>query len=426
MPSRGRAGRPRAARWKVRTAAVVVAVAAVVTALTVVLLSPSASVPETRPATDAGRIRTPDLVATPRSPAARFAARRSPSTRRTRVVVSRGEVRVTWVPDRRASIVVRATQAALASRGEPPRLDTWPFAPGTALRRPGRRDRLPRRFRAGPCATACRPAIARRGWPLAPFDRQHPLRAGLNERRPSGFHIGVDIQARDRARVYALTSGIAEVPQASGVDERVRVGRLEYWHIDRRVSSGDRVIAYRTVLGTVKRTAGHLHLSDVGADGTYLDPLRPGGRVLAPIADAERPAIAAPVVRGGRLLVDAFDPQSFVRRTTYKTPVLAPAGLAWAPRARRGRSGPLRWVLRGRWLGGPILVGAVFGPGAGTPGWSCFRFRIVCVPTWRYLLASPAPPRGARITVYAWDWAGNATARDATVGVTPRRSARGS
>lgn len=423
MASRPSAGRRAQGRRRARAAAALVVVAAVCAVLAVVLLDPSTSSPQPRPGRDGGRIRTPDLVATPRSPAARFTVRRSPSTRRTRVVVARGEVRVTWVPDRRASIVVRATQTALASRAEPPRLDTWPFAPGTAQRRPTRRDRLPRGFRAGPCATACRPEVARRGWPLAPFERRHPLRAGLNERRPSGFHIGVDIQARDRARVYAMSSGVAEVPQASGVDERVRVGRLEYWHIDRRVSAGDRVVAYRTVLGTVKHTAGHLHLSDVGPDGTYLDPLRPGGRVLAPIGDTEPPAIAAPVVRGRRLLVDAFDPQSFVARTTYETPVLAPAGLAWAPRGPRGRRGALRWVLRGRWLGGPALVGTVFGPGAGTPGWSCFRSRVVCVPTWRYVLSASPPPRGARITVYAWDWAGNATARDAVVGVTPRRPA---
>ena len=69
-------------------------------------------------------------------------------------------------------------------------------------------------------------------------------------------------------------------------------------------------------------------------------------------------------------------------------------------------------MIRGRWLQ-PGAIGAVYAPGARSPGFSCFRKRVVCIPTWRYLLPGPAPRGGARITVYAWDWAGNVVARDA-------------
>jgi hypothetical protein len=132
--------------------------------------------------------------------------------------------------------------------------------------------------------------------------------------------------------------------------------------------------------------------------------------VLAPYSDKERPVIGAPQRRRGRLVVEIFDPQStnsFAGR--YRTPVLAPAAVAW----RVGR-GPLRWVIRGRWLQ-PSQIGGVYAPGSRSPGFSCFRYRVICVPTWRYLLASGAPRRGTRISVYAWDWAGNASARDARV-----------
>jgi hypothetical protein len=117
--------------------------------------------------------------------------------------------------------------------------------------------------------------------------------------------------------------------------------------------------------------------------------------------------IGAPQRRRGRLVVEAFDPQSTNALTTYRTPVLAPAALAW-----RVGGGPLRWVVRGRWLQ-PGAIGRVYAPGARSPGFTCFRYRVVCVPTWRYLLSAAAPRRGARITVYAWDWAGNLSARDA-------------
>ena len=58
------------------------------------------------------------------------------------------------------------------------------------------------------------PAGARTGWPLEPFHRAHPLRSGLNEWRPANMHIGLDIQALDGTRVYAVQSGRARIAGA--------------------------------------------------------------------------------------------------------------------------------------------------------------------------------------------------------------------
>ena len=56
------------------------------------------------------------------------------------------------------------------------------------------------------------------------------------------------------------------------------------------------------------------------------------------------------------------------------------------------------------------------------PGYLCFALRKICVPRWQYRLAgglAPRLPLGSlphgryRLSVYAWDYAGNTTARDA-------------
>src|SRR4029077_19604939 len=100
----------------------------------------------------------------------------------------------------------------------------------------------------------------------------------------------------------------------------------------------------------------------------------------------EPPVIAPPQIRpDGSVTVGAFDPQSFVVRTTYETPVLAPAALAWrlfdgADRALT----PLEWALRGTRHLPDGQTSTVFAPGARNPGFSCFALRRVCVPTWRY------------------------------------------
>ncbi len=364
-------------------------------------------------------IATPEAVVRPAGRAAAFALGRY--GRRTEARSSRGDLLLVSRRDRRATVRAHPGQAAIARAGGWPTLDVFPFAPGPSQRRP--RGRVPD-FRAGggSCSTGCRPPGARAGWPLWPFHRAHPLRADLNEIRPSGFHRGIDIQARDGVRVYALQAGRADVLAASGDDERVRVGRFVYWHVNLAVRPGAWVVPFRTVLGRTKRGFGHLHLSELGSGGAYLDPLRPGGRVLAPWTDRDPPVIGRPrLVGGGRVQVAAFDPQTIVSRVYYPTPVLAPAALAWRLFSASGRPvTPLRWAYRGTRVLPHGLEWDVFARGASRPGFLCFLTARLCRPDWYFRLAGGltpplprlAPGRRYRLTAYAWDRAGNATARD--------------
>lgn len=294
-----------------------------------------------------------------------------------------------------------------------------PFTPPRALRRPVRRDGLPRWWADGRrCSTGCRPA-ARGGWPLRPFHRQHAIRAAINELRTGSLHSGIDVQARNGQAVYAMQGGTATVA-GRGFDAHVRVGRFVYWHIRPWVRTGQYVVPYSTVLGTIVAPAGHVHVTDQ-LGRVELNPLRPGGRVLRPWRDTAPPVVGIPLFRRDRgVTVEAYDPQSFVVRTTYPTPVLAPAALAWRLRTHRGRRiGGLRWALRGTRVYPFSLARRIYAPGARGGGFRCFARHPRCTPTWRYRLAGGLAPRLPRLapgryvlTIYAWDWAGNASALD--------------
>jgi hypothetical protein len=323
-----------------------------------------------------------------------------------------------------ATIAPRSPARSHAARGLPT-LPTFPFRPSALDRRPTPADGLPALWADGlPCSVGCRPIGAIDGWPLKPFHRQHAIRAGLNERRNGSLHEGLDIQARDGQRVYAIQPGYAQILVPSGPEARVRIGNFIYWHVAISVKQGQYVKPYSTLVGRVNRHRfGHLHLSEVTASGAWLNPLRPGGRVVSPWDDTDAPVIAGPRIQpDGRVLVRAFDPQSFTTKTTYETPVLAPAGLGYEVFNRAGtRVVPLRWALRGtRVLPGndaPVL----FAPDAKQPGFSCFATKVICKPDWDYVLAGgnapslaafPLAPGRYRLSVYAWDYAGNVTARD--------------
>jgi hypothetical protein len=273
----------------------------------------------------------------------------------------------------------------------------------------------------GYCSIGCRPAGAIPGWPLKPFHEQHALRAGINEWRASGFHRGIDIQARDYTPVYAIQSGYVHIVQARGDDERVQVGNYIYWHVKIRVPEGAYIRAYGRSLGIVLRYIRHLHLSEVDSAGRYLNPLRPLGRDLSPWVDLEPPVIGRPeLASDGSATVLAYDPQSYLTQTRYLTPVLAPAALGYRIFDAQGRElGPLQWALRGTHVLPVGLIPAVFTADARPPGYACFALRVVCIPHWRYRLAGglaprvpPLPHGRYRLTAYAWDWAGNTTARD--------------
>jgi len=301
---------------------------------------------------------------------------------------------------------------------------TYPFARVAADRHVTFADRLVPFWSDGSfCAVGCRPVGVVNGWPLKPFHQQHALRAGLNERRLSGFHVGIDIMTGVPQEIYAIQSGIAHVLHVGDSAARVRIGNYIYWHVNLRVHDGQYVHAYRTVVGYSFRWTRHLHLSEVaGSDSRYLNPLRPGGRTLEPWSDVEPPVIGRPsIAPDGSAVVEVFDPQSFVPKIYYETPVLAPAAVAYRLFKENDTPiGDLEWALRGsHWIPN-ALASLVFAPSAHSPGFLCFARNIVCKPVWTYRLAGGFAPRlqlegvhgRVRLTVYAWDWAGNVTARD--------------
>lgn len=378
------------------------------------LLAGRISLVAARNAPSRGVLATPQAVFTPTEGQSRVEVAVG---RRTRIWVRSGAGRVAS-PGGEVPLDTLAGDAVVVSPGEPPRLDTWPFGRSLDQRAARPADRLPAFWADGAaCSVGCRPVGARDGWPLRPFHQQHPLRAGLNERRPANMHVGIDIQAQDGTPVYAMQSGRARVVGNGTVDERVQVGNYIYWHIHHRVQVGQFIRAYDTVVGTIINGAGHVHLSEVSG-GRYLNPLRPGGRVLAPWTDTEPPVIGLPLRRSdGHVTVEVFDHQSFRAQIKYRTPVLAPAALAYRAWDATGHDVTgLQFALRGS----QHLPGAarrvVYTDDAYPPGWTCFDVRLVCRPHWNYRLAgglAPVlPPTARRLSVYAWDWAGNVAVRE--------------
>lgn len=304
---------------------------------------------------------------------------------------------------------------------------TYAFARSSAVRSPVTADKLEAFWNDGlPCSVGCRARGVVAGWPLEPFHGQHALRAGLNEQRATSFHHGIDIQAYDGSPVYAIQSGQAHIIQATGDDSRVQVGNFIYWHIRPTVREGQRVAPYRQIVGRITAGHGHLHFSEVDAAGRYLNPLRPGGRALEPWGDSQAPVLDRPrLAPTGEVIIRAFDPQSFRLKTTYETPIMAPAAVAYRIFDPRGsRLGPLHWALRGsqnlQWT--PERAAAIYASGSSPVHASCFEHQAVCRPDYIYVLAgglAPAltglnlPAGRYRLAAYAWDWTGNAAARDA-------------
>jgi hypothetical protein len=88
-------------------------------------------------------------------------------------------------------------------------------------------------------------------------------------------------------------------------------------------------------------------------------------------------------------------------------------------RARGGRAiTGLRWALRGTHVYPFSLRHRIYAPGARGGGFVCFAYHPRCTPNWSYKLAGGLAPRLQlrpgiyRLHIYAWDWAGNTTARD--------------
>jgi hypothetical protein len=366
-------------------------------------------------------VLTPEMLAFATTAWTNFVVGRNPRARATRAWSLDKLIVAASATDQALRVNSRVTYTAISdSRGL--RLDIWPFSI-SRLQRPTTRadDLLPFWADGVSCSVGCAaPAIP--GWPLRPFHKQHAIRAGINELRPANFHVAVDIEAHNFEPVYPMQSGYASIRYPGTGDVNVDVGDFYYWHINPTVANGQYVVAYKTVIGRVLYGFYHVALSE-GNTSDYLNPLRPGSS-LQPYRDTEPPIIGIPqVFADGRVIIGAFDPQSFVATGfPYETPVLAPSSLAWRLYDARGQSlTGLEWAMRGSQNYPPYLKPVIFAPGAANPGFECFFTQRRCIPNWVYWLAGgltpPIPfgslPRGRyRLTVYAWDWAGNTSALD--------------
>jgi hypothetical protein len=142
------------------------------------------------------------------------------------------------------------------------------------------------------------------GWPIKPFDKQHPIRGGFGDPRTVSeetlgtddagdpgdysFHNGIDIAAKDGTPVYPVVSGTAHVV---GRDEvRVRAGRrsFRYQHIKARVHDREHVIADVTELGTVLAPFRHVHFTEIDRE-RVVNPLQH----IRPYVDRTPPEVRA-------------------------------------------------------------------------------------------------------------------------------------
>jgi peptidase M23-like protein len=190
-------------------------------------------------------------------------------------------------------------------------------------------------------------ASAQYGWPVKPFDRQHPVRGFFGDPRIDGrvrqFHFGVDVSAPDGTAVYATLTGRVYVepqrPETVAIRSDDTSVVFSYWHLVPLVRTGQRAVAYKTVIGRIARGWGHVHFSE-SRDGRYLNPLRLGA--MTPFADTVGPVIRAlQVERRGRVLaaealsgsvdlvVDAFDRTPLRVAAPWRDLPVMPTGVRW-------------------------------------------------------------------------------------------------
>ena len=179
------------------------------------------------------------------------------------------------------------------------------------------------------------PSPAAYDWPVKPFDRQHPVRAFLNDPRIGhngglAFHFGIDVAAPDGTPVYAVEGGKVFFDSAEAI--AVKVGpqhEFGYWHIDPAVRP-HQIVRRHQLLGYVGHNWGHVHFAErVGTQ--YINPLRPGG--LGPYTDPLAPNIAEISLvhtrTGVEIITNAYDTTWPPVPGPWTNEPVAPALIQW-------------------------------------------------------------------------------------------------
>ncbi|MBA3366288.1 MAG: M23 family metallopeptidase [Actinobacteria bacterium] len=160
-------------------------------------------------------------------------------------------------------------------------------------------------------ALVAAPGASAYGWPVAPFDVEHPVRGnfgdprtvfrhgvlddqGLGGNGAFSFHNGIDISAAPGTPVYPVESGVTKNVTQSYVVVRSAGGIFQYQHVAPILVENRRVIARRTVLGYVQGPAAHVHLTEIRG-GRPVNPLTLGR--LTPYRDTTKPRVAELVFR---------------------------------------------------------------------------------------------------------------------------------
>jgi hypothetical protein len=196
-------------------------------------------------------------------------------------------------------------------------------------------------------AAASSTTVSAYGWPVKPFFRQHPVRGGFGDPRIGGssrsFHFGIDVSCPDGTPVYATITGRAYIsprhPETVSVIADHGDVEFGYWHIVPTVRSGQRVIAYRTVIGRVAAPWEHVHFAE-HRNGVYVNPLRPGA--MGPYVDTTLPTVRTVTVRSlasvtrrpwahGRidLVAEAYDATPISIAGPWHDKPLTPALIEW-------------------------------------------------------------------------------------------------
>jgi murein DD-endopeptidase MepM/ murein hydrolase activator NlpD len=144
------------------------------------------------------------------------------------------------------------------------------------------------------------------GWPVKPFDQQHPVRGSFADPRsvfrgaptPRGlmhsqcacsYHQGIDVAAPDGTAVYAVRDGYVRTVTPDWVEVDSPGGSaFQYWHIGAAVHVGDHVEALRDVVGHILKGSKHVHLTEL-RDGRPVNPLAPGH--IGPYEDTTIPTV---------------------------------------------------------------------------------------------------------------------------------------
>lgn len=135
------------------------------------------------------------------------------------------------------------------------------------------------------------------GWPVKPFNRQHPIRANLNDPRnghgdAKSFHFGVDVSAPNGTAVYAIEPGMVFLRRGRmAVAVKGAARTFGYWHVKPAVRN-HQIVRLHQLLGYIIDEGGgqHVHLAE-RIHGEYVNPLRPGG--IGPYVDRTPSTVAS-------------------------------------------------------------------------------------------------------------------------------------